>query len=122
MDLTAEQKHMRGRARRYGTTHARQDRDEDRTYGQRQWTKAGVIANVVGPVRADADPDFATLVFESYTASYVTKWQLIGVCDHELKQKGERAFGTSDGARCIHCGVSVLHGSTLDIPDLTQKD
>jgi hypothetical protein len=121
-ELTKDQRAAVGRARRYGTTHARQDRDEDRPRNHRKWSKSEMVLALADLQLPSVKAEFVTRVHDAYVASYITRWQLIGNCEHEFKQKGERHFGVSDGARCINCGVSVMHQSTLDIPDLTEKD
>jgi hypothetical protein len=121
-DFTAAERKIIGRARSYGTMHARKDRDEDRVRGHRQWDSDRMVVEMIALRQPDTTPELIERCAEAYAASYVTKWQLIGQCDHEFKQKGERSFGTSDGARCIHCGVAVTHGSALSIPGLTEKD
>lgn len=58
--------------------------------------------------------DLVATIALAFEQGYNAKFAQVETCAHEWKSRGlPRSWGASDTARCVHCGVHILSGSTL---------
>lgn len=82
-----------------------------------------LLADDVGfPSWAELEPllgyddycDLVATIALTFEEGYNAKFAQVETCSHEWKSRGlPRSWGASDTARCVHCGVHIMSGSTL---------